>query len=149
MKTVCPDCGAKPSSIHMVGCDVERCTVCKGQRLQCDLSECEGHDPIVARWVGEWPGKAECREKGWYSHRNPHGNGWVPCSPDHPDATEDLNRLSVWEQTGKDSLYPTTVLGYCDAIEFTMGRGFQPEASDVKALVALAREQYDKLKGMS
>ena len=54
----CHDCAAKPGSPHKPGCDVERCSVSGGQRLQCD---CEGHDPLFARWTGIWPGSAEAQ----------------------------------------------------------------------------------------
>ena len=58
MKTMknCHDCGAKPGEIHQENCDVERCSVCGNQRLQCD---CEGHDPAFSRWSGFWPGSLE------------------------------------------------------------------------------------------
>lgn len=52
----CHDCGAKPGEVHRDGCDVEQCSVCGGQRLQCD---CDGHDKAFARWTGIWPGNAE------------------------------------------------------------------------------------------
>ncbi len=52
----CHDCAARPGEIHMDGCDVERCSVCGGQRLQCG---CKDHDKAFARWTGIWPGKAE------------------------------------------------------------------------------------------
>ena len=52
----CHDCNAKPGEMHRVGCDVERCSVCGGQRLQCG---CSGHDPAFARWSGFWPGVLE------------------------------------------------------------------------------------------
>jgi hypothetical protein len=52
----CPDCSAEPGESHGVNCDVERCSACGGQRLQCN---CENHDPLFARWTGIWPGQAE------------------------------------------------------------------------------------------
>ncbi len=97
----CPDCGACVEEHHRPGCDVERCSVCKGQRLGCD---CEGHDPKASAWQGSWPGIAECLARGWFSVMV-SGQGWAPCDASTPGATPDLNRLSYFEQTGRDGMY--------------------------------------------
>jgi hypothetical protein len=56
----CPDCEAAPGQPHENGCDVERCSVCGGQRLTCEGNEsCIEHDVQFARWTGIWPAAAE------------------------------------------------------------------------------------------
>ena len=60
----CHDCAAYPGEIHKDNCDVERCSVCGGQRLMCDPEQCKDHDKAFARWTGIWPGKAEAEFLG-------------------------------------------------------------------------------------
>ena len=61
--TNCHDCGATPGTVHGDNCDVERCSVCGGQRIQC-YWDCKAHDPAFARWSGWWPGGLESEALG-------------------------------------------------------------------------------------
>jgi hypothetical protein len=97
----CSGCGAAVGQIHSRGCDVERCSVCGGQRLFCD---CPGHEPALEVWTGEWPGVDECRRRGWHAVFVP-GQGWLPCAPDAPGARPDLNRLAFFRAHGYDGNY--------------------------------------------
>jgi len=94
-KRNCHDCGAMPGILHSEGCDVERCSVCGGQRIACN------HNSLTRLpWKGWWPGVAECEEFGWYCKMVP-GQGFVSCDKNDPESTEDLNRLYVeakWSQ---------------------------------------------------
>ena len=48
-------------------------------------------------WTGEYPGRTECREFGWYS-KWVEGEGWVRCEKDDPGAGPDLNRLNAGDR---------------------------------------------------
>ena len=60
-------------------------------------------------WTGEWPGIAECRERGWFCQDgfgpHPRYGSFCPCPRDAPGATEDLNRLAYFKASGEDRLY--------------------------------------------
>ena len=106
MRAFCPDCGVGVGEPHVEGCDVERCTVCSGQRLGCTClgNDSVGHDPQLAAWSGEWPGVVECRERGWFAVMT-SDSGWRPCAADAPGAAEDLNRLAYFQRSGFDGIY--------------------------------------------
>ncbi len=100
----CPACKKPIREPHVEGCDIERCTRCKGQRLQC---ECADHDPVAAAWDGAFPGVRECEARGWFVVFTP--DGWRTCDADTPDAAPDLNRLcDVYQgrRTETSSRYP-------------------------------------------
>jgi hypothetical protein len=115
-KENCHDCGAKPGEKHKPGCDVERCPACGGQALMCLSTSPSGHkivasccDEIIEEdelipWSGEFPGKMECREFGWYSKFSSTLGCWVSCDKDEPGSTESLNRLyedAIWDRGQK------------------------------------------------
>jgi len=84
----CHDCGVKPGKAHKEGCDVARCKICEGQRLQCD---CEGGDGDI--WTGLWPGTEECYKQKFVCR-------WEgPSEWDDGLPSFDLNRLSVRKKT--------------------------------------------------
>lgn len=89
-ESICPDCGVNPGESHEIGCDIEVCSVCCGQKLGC---ACEGHDPLQSKWTGQWPGVEECEKLGYYVYFS-DCLGFVSCSKDHLDAVPDLNRLT-------------------------------------------------------
>ena len=61
----CGDCGVRPGAEHLPGCDIAACSVCGGQRLQCEMvGSCPDHDAAFARWTGLFPGVAESTALG-------------------------------------------------------------------------------------
>jgi hypothetical protein len=106
MTTNCPDCNVSQGKSHIPGCDVERCSVCKIQKLMC---RCENHNPELSVWEGLWPGVFECRKWGWFctdgNYPHPRFGPFRPCSQITPGAMEDINRFVRFTTTGVDDLY--------------------------------------------
>lgn len=101
-RPACNDCGAKVGEPHAEGCDVQRCSGCKGQRLSCYCGqdgEPDCHDPNLSKWTGYWPGVVECVEQGLFSKLVP-GQGWQPTTIDDPEAVADLNRWTAEQRRG-------------------------------------------------
>ena len=83
----CPDCGTEVGQPHKGGCDVERCPECGMQRFTC---ECITDLPDLP-WTGEWPGRADATEHGFWCRWT--SNGWGECNASDQGALPNLNRL--------------------------------------------------------
>lgn len=94
-KRPCHACGAKPDTIHLAGCDAERCPECGWQLSSCDCFTDETWPTDADRlpWTGIGPGVVECVELGWYVKWQEADRKWVKCEKDDPKAVADLNRL--------------------------------------------------------
>lgn len=75
------------------------------EKFETEVEKHGGYQP----WSGEWPGVAECRERGWFCQDgfgpDRRWGSFCPCSPGAPDAREDLNRWEHFRTTGQDDLY--------------------------------------------
>ena len=118
MSKRCPDCQVEPGQEHVGGCDVERCSICRGQAISCDCEDRDAHDPKKTLWTGEWPGVVECQELGWYAVYCPDlgesrrgSAAWWPCTKDFFGASEDLNRWTTFVKRGVDPLEGFPLLG--------------------------------------
>ena len=89
----CPDCGVMVGTLHLPGCDLERCARCGLSPTGCECGEeASGAYPRLP-WAGVMPGAQACWELGWFVRRVPGGRGKVPCGPDELGAVEDLDRF--------------------------------------------------------
>lgn len=115
----CNQCGVAPGEMHVLGCDVERCSLCGFQLCACpcvyevndvDEDDIEGDGPTeemyakfdaeVERyggrlpWTGEYPFLDAAAALGFYCYEEPDGQ-LVECAADHPQAEPNLNKLNT------------------------------------------------------
>ena len=117
-KTECPDCGAPPGRVHSRNCDVERCSVCDGQRLGC---RCAGHNTHAARWTGHWPGDERASELGWFTSLTPLG--WRPCGGDVQDSQPDGERWLFLRKHGFDGYHASEADCEAKVVSFAVQSG--------------------------
>jgi hypothetical protein len=91
----CPSCNVSTDARHRERCDMACCSICGFQRFGCGHTNGDG-----GIWTGDWPGKVECREFGFYSRFAP-GRGWEIARSDDEGAVEDLNTIYVKGAAGE------------------------------------------------
>jgi len=103
----CPDCDAIEGSLHLAGCDMERCGLCGGQYISCDCRARRTADtprvpyidwPVVcARCGALWPPFFQVPDAEWRHYIQTDQRRAVLCQPCY-------ERIQAWIDT--DPLQP-------------------------------------------
>jgi|TARA_B110000259_G_C14013435_1_gene400398 hypothetical protein len=103
----CNGCSAKVGANHMAGCGNERCPKCSGQLISCgcfvtsddewDDEEFVKYTPIPNKGVIMYALHQIAEENNLWCYWS-KTDGWVECDIDHPKASHDLNRATIYQQ---------------------------------------------------
>lgn len=87
----CGDCDVLPGDLHVPGCDVERCPICRQQAIACDHHGVPDSDRVP--YDGDFPGRKEAALLGLFSKdaTNQGGEMHAECAGDDPWASPGLN----------------------------------------------------------
>lgn len=121
----CPHCGTRLGKPHKNDCDVERCSECEGQHLQCNR---EGHDPPKSACTGEWPRSRPKRQRKHTSISEREAlQDWLDDieTDDNADIDDLLGRL--WHST---DILPA---GYCSQLDLPQGSSYAAASQKIAA----------------
>jgi hypothetical protein len=104
----CPECATWEGSLHVPGCDIERCGVCGRQLSSCDCPRSADtprvpyiHWPLVcARCGGLWPRLFRVPEAEWAHYIQINRQRAVVCQPCY-------DTIKAWIDTGPQQPPPT------------------------------------------